>query len=139
MVICNMLIGVLCAVVIEMSIKEKDQAAVTMMRDTVFQHLQQCDDGDGLVTEAELNEVLNKPTSRAVLEELKVDMLFVKALQAIHFKGKGKHIPIHSITELMLSCRGDKPATVHTVSSSIAFLVTSMRTMENHLRRHENH
>jgi len=105
------------------------------MKESILLHLKKFDDGDGLISKKELDEVMNAPHSMVVLDRLNVDRVFMKALQQMFFKNEDMQIPIKAVMELMLSCRGDCPATVHTVASSISYLATTMMQLERHLVR----
>merc|ERR1712039_162350 len=116
-----MLIGVMCEVVAEVAEKERDTKAITLLKQSILTHLQKFDDGDGMIAKEELERVMNEPDSRQVLDSLNVDRVFLVALQKMLYIGDRHEVPIRTVMELMLSCRGDSPATVHTIASSITF------------------
>merc|ERR1712232_595482 len=72
--IMNMLIGVLCEVVTGVAAAEKEDAAVRLMKHTIFLELKKFDDGDGDISEDELNELMGTEASAKVLEELGIDI-----------------------------------------------------------------
>merc|ERR1711933_18065 len=81
LVICNMLIGVMCEVVAEVAAKERDSKAVSMLKQSILTFLQKYDDGDGMISQEELESVMNEPEPKAVLASLNVDRVFLLALQ----------------------------------------------------------
>merc|ERR1711871_644427 len=135
MVICNMLIGVLCEVVGNVAKEQRDSSAIALMKESILLHLKKFDNGDGLISKQELDEVMNSPHSKVVLDHLNVDLVFMTALQQMFFKKDEAQVPIKVVMELMLSCRGDCPATVHTVASSLSYLASTMVKLEKHVVR----
>jgi len=136
MVICNMLIGVLCEVVAQVAATERDSKAVMLLKETLLTHLSGFDDGDGMITKDELDSVLFAPASRAMLRELKIDRVFMLALQKMFFSttDDSMTMPIKGVMELMLSCRADSPATVHTIANSLSYLSTRLDFTDNQLK-----
>jgi len=65
--VMNMLIGVLCEVVSSVARSEKDEAAVRLVKESILLQLKKCDDGDGMISHAELNIVLQDPDSQDIL------------------------------------------------------------------------
>jgi hypothetical protein len=133
--VMNMLIGVLCEVVSLVTRAEKDEAAVSLVRESILVELRKCDDGDGMITRQELDRVMHDRHSKAVLRELNVDILFLTALQSALFQKKGESVSIKSVIKLMLICRGDLPSTVQHVASGQAFLHTLITHLDKRISR----
>merc|ERR1719247_2243282 len=106
----NMLIGVLCEVVSTVTQREKDEAAVKIVKESILLELKKFDDGDGMITHEELVEVLQDPHSQEILHSLDIDRLFLTELQSALFRSGGERVPIKGILELVLLCRGELPS-----------------------------
>merc|ERR1711972_1258415 len=104
--VMNMLIGVLCEVVVRMAQADRDDTAIRVVKETILAHLRQYDIGDGLISQAELKQVMEDPTSKQVLHKLNIDRLFLVELQTIFFPNPETKIAIRDVMELMLMCRG---------------------------------
>jgi len=137
MVICNMLIGILCAVVQDVTQNEKDFAAARGLKVSMLQHLEKYDDGDGLISKMELEEVMHEPESQAILEELRIDRVFLQAVQRMLYATTAQ-IPIKDAMELMLTCRADSPATVHTLAQCLSYLSWKLNSVEQAVRGESN-
>jgi voltage-gated sodium channel len=110
--VMNMLIGILCEVVSGVAASEKEEAAGRVMRETILMELKKFDDGDGLIDEDEVNELMADPRSIEVLDALGIDISFLQGLQVMTYEEPGVSFPMKTIIEQMLSCRGDLPCTV---------------------------
>lgn len=133
MMILNMLIGVMCEVVAAVDRAEKDESAVAMIKDSLFNLLHDFDDGDGLLTHAEVEEVMRSKTARKVFRELNVDELFATELLTTLFKTKKSRASIKGVMKLMLMCRGDLNVTVEHMSSGQAFLAAKIDRLDSRL------
>jgi Ca2+-binding EF-hand superfamily protein len=110
--IMNMVIGVLCEVVAEVTAAEKEEAEVLFMKKNILVELKKFDDGDGMISEEELNELMTEETSVRVLEALGVDINFLQTLQVMTYEVPEIGVPIPELMEQMLMCRQDTPATM---------------------------
>lgn len=111
MTVMNMLIGVLCEVVSAVAASEKDEAAINIMKQVILVQLKKFDaDGNNSISESELRQVVQDPESVAILESLQVDVQYLMELQQVLFHHQPE-VPIASIMDLMLECRGDLPTT----------------------------
>jgi len=133
MVICNMLIGVLCEVVGEVTQAERNAKDISVLKDCMWHHLESYDDGDGRISKEEFGMILKDPVSKTILKELKVDLSFMSALSMVFFDEKNTHVPFHAVIELMLACRGDNAATVHTIANSMSFLIGRLNSLEKNI------
>jgi hypothetical protein len=134
LVICNMLIGVLCEVLAKVTQSQKNLNDFRMLKDTVLQHLQQHDDGDGMLSSSEFESVMHEPESKALLKELNVDRAFMVAMQKMFEASDDEvELPIQGILEMLLACRADTPATVQTVASSLSYVTFRLEALENHM------
>jgi hypothetical protein len=133
--VMNMLIGVLCEVVSSVTRKEKDEAAVRFVKQSILMELKKFDDGDGMITREELDKVMHDEHSKAVLASLNVDRLFLTELQSALFQKKGERVTISGIIELMLMCRGDLPSTVQHIATGQAFMHSLITRLDKHLTK----
>lgn len=136
MVICNMLIGVLCEVVTQVAQRERDSKAIRLLKETMLIHLKQYDGGDGKISKDQLKEVMSEKSSRELLDHLNIDTVFMLALQKMLYTKHDTLIPIKGVMELMLTCRGDTPATVHTIANCLSYLSSRLDKLDLHLKDH---
>lgn len=107
-----MLIGVLCEVVSAVAANEKEEAAIKLMKQTMLLELKKYDDGDGMINEDELNELMACPSSVSVLQTLGVDVPFLQELQVMTYSKPDTAVPIEGLIEQMLTCRTELNYTV---------------------------
>merc|ERR1712113_295204 len=80
--VMNMLIGVLCEVVSQVAATEKEEAAITLMKETILGMLKQYDtNGRFMIGRDEMEEVLTEPMTQGVLLGLEVDVEYLQDLQ----------------------------------------------------------
>lgn len=120
-------------------VAEKDKAALDLMKDSVLRMLKALDtDNSGAITWQELGQVFEDGESLQCLVRLKVDVLYLMELREMIFPRRDSHVSITSIMDLILACRGDRPATVQDVVDGLQFtrwsLTTSMKNLEVRLR-----
>lgn len=132
--VMNMLIGVLCEVVSAVAANEKEEAAIRVMKQTILIELKKFDDGDGLIDEDELNELMADPYSVTVLESLGIDVPFLQELQVMTFDKPGMTCPIEHLIEQMLTCRRDL---IFTVKHMVLQQKLSHWNLENKIMKHE--
>jgi hypothetical protein len=132
--VLNLLVGVLVDVVSTVAHTEKEEAETNIMKDKILHELKQFDDGDGLITEEELNEVMIDPQSVVALERIGVDVSFLQYLQVMTYEDPDAQVPIHDILDQMLTCRQQTPATMK-------HLMTQQRLtiwiLQNKIAQHE--
>lgn len=103
--VMNMLIGVLVEVVSAVSASEQEEADIHVMKQTVLKELKRFDNGDGMINEDELNEMMACRDSVKVLQQLGIDVTFLQDLQVWSYSVPGSELPIEALIEQMLSCR----------------------------------
>jgi hypothetical protein len=133
MTVMNMLIGVICEVVSAVAQGEKDAAAVALVKESILMDLKKFDDGKGNISKHGLMEVMEDPQSKAVLQSLNVDRLFLLQLQAMLFPTPEAQVSIKGVLELMLMCRGDSITTVQTLASGLLYLSGLIQNIERHI------
>jgi len=146
MTVLNLLIGVICEVITEVSQKERDENAIRMMKETILLELIKFDeDGNKKISKSELETVMSDHLTLQVLHCLDVDVAYLRAVQHMLLPERESEATMDSILELMLNCRGTLPTTVrHLVGSQtfMQFIIESsidrLQTyMDQTLRLHE--
>jgi voltage-gated sodium channel len=132
--VMNLLVGVLVDVVSVVASSEKEEAATTLMKEKILYELKKFDDGDSLISEDELNEVMVDPLSVAVLEKIGVDVFFLQTLQVMTYEDPDTQVPIHEILDQMLSCRRQMPVTMKHLITQTHLMIWSM---SNKILQHE--
>jgi voltage-gated sodium channel len=121
--VLNMLIGVLCEVVSAVGQREKDEADVRLVKQTLLAELNRLDqDGDGKISQAEMKTVVEDKASLMVLQELDVDVSELREIHDMLFTDDPlQEIPIVDVMESFLLYRGDQQATVKHLVNGQAF------------------
>jgi len=110
--VMNMVIGVLCEVVASVTAAEKEEHEIKLMKETILLELKKFDDGDGMITEEELSELMTEPKSVEVLEALGVDVNFLQTLQVMTYEFPDAEVSIPDLMDQMLMCREETPVTM---------------------------
>eukprot|EP00747_Dinoflagellata_sp_TGD_P112815 gnl/TRDRNA2_/TRDRNA2_171563_c7_seq1.p1 gnl/TRDRNA2_/TRDRNA2_171563_c7~~gnl/TRDRNA2_/TRDRNA2_171563_c7_seq1.p1 ORF type:complete len:375 (+),score=69.68 gnl/TRDRNA2_/TRDRNA2_171563_c7_seq1:365-1489(+) len=119
--VLNMLIGVLCEVVSAVAAAEKEDNAIRMVKDNLLHMLKMLDeDGSGLISQVEIQGVLEDQAALAVLESLHVDMRHLMEHLEMYFE-RQTELSIHEIMDLILILRGERPPTVKDLLHSMSF------------------
>jgi len=122
MTVMNMLIGVLCEVVSEVAQSERDEAAVCLMKKTILVELLSFDkDGNRMISEEELTQVMENDETLTVLRSLEIDPSCLRELYRMMFYKKGKQVSIERVMELLLMYRGNLPITVRHMADIQAY------------------
>jgi hypothetical protein len=129
MVICNMLIGVLCEVVSQVTVSQRDNNAIHRLKSSLLSHLEAFDDGDGMLSKEEIEQVMHEPESKRLMEEMKVDRVFMLAMLNLFYRNGKDGFPICGILELLLECRSDNPATVATTAHTLSYLTFKLEQL----------
>eukprot|EP00928_Gymnodinium_smaydae_P089247 TRINITY_DN7323_c0_g1_i1.p1 TRINITY_DN7323_c0_g1~~TRINITY_DN7323_c0_g1_i1.p1 ORF type:complete len:668 (+),score=96.61 TRINITY_DN7323_c0_g1_i1:68-2071(+) len=132
--VMNLLVGVLVNVVTIVADGEKEESATNLMKEQILYELKSFDDGDGLISEDELNEVMTSEKSVEVLESIGVDVSFLQTLQVMTYEDPDAVVPIHEILHQMLTCRRELPATMEHL---ILQTHLSIWMMSNKILQHE--
>eukprot|EP00747_Dinoflagellata_sp_TGD_P037330 gnl/TRDRNA2_/TRDRNA2_139014_c1_seq1.p1 gnl/TRDRNA2_/TRDRNA2_139014_c1~~gnl/TRDRNA2_/TRDRNA2_139014_c1_seq1.p1 ORF type:complete len:318 (-),score=40.43 gnl/TRDRNA2_/TRDRNA2_139014_c1_seq1:168-1121(-) len=116
--VMNLLIGVTCEVVNEVSDNEREEAAIRKVKVSILAMLKQFDcDGAGQISKDELQMVMKDPAAIEVLVGLQVDLSYLKMMEEILFE-KQPEVHIEEVMDVILMCRGSLPSTVkHLVKS----------------------
>jgi hypothetical protein len=139
LVICNMLIGVLCEVVSTTTAEQRSKHDKARLKDSMLTHLAKFDNGDGMLSNEELLQVMNEPESRSVLMELNVDRTFVLALMKMFSFEDDAGLPIPVIFEMLLASRADNHATVQTIASFLSYVTFRLEQLGEYLASQMQH
>jgi len=118
----NMLIGVLCDVVTNVGQQLRDDADIALVKIGILKELQQFDgNGDGTITQLELEHVMRSEQAQAVLDDLEIDAAALEQLHGMLFQCPTDPVPILTIVENCLNYRGSQAATVKHLIDGMVF------------------
>mmetsp|Transcript_44582 Transcript_44582/g.100194 ORF Transcript_44582/g.100194 Transcript_44582/m.100194 type:complete len:272 (+) Transcript_44582:2-817(+) len=122
MTMMNMLIGILCEVVSAVAQAEKEEMAITLVKQKLLSQLRRIDvNGDGSLTRTEMRSMLEDHESVKTLCNLKVDVPYLYDLQdMVYGPGVAEH-EIATLLELILALRGDRPPTMQDMIDMMTF------------------
>jgi Ca2+-binding EF-hand superfamily protein len=132
--VMNMVIGVLCEVVASVTEAEKEEGAHNLMKETILVELKKFDDGDGLISEDELGDLMTNKMAVQCLQALGVNVDFLQTLQVKAFEIPGSTISIPDLLEQMLMCREDG---IITMKHSILLQEITTWVVSNKIRQLE--
>mmetsp|Transcript_43081 Transcript_43081/g.97261 ORF Transcript_43081/g.97261 Transcript_43081/m.97261 type:complete len:181 (+) Transcript_43081:2-544(+) len=116
----NMLIGILCEVISAVAHAEEEESAITMVKKTLLLMLMRLDrDGSRTLSEPEITNVIHDKLSLEVLFDLKVDVPYLMDMQHMIFRDIHTEMPIKMMMDLILACRGDRPAQMQDVMDAV--------------------
>lgn len=122
MTVMNMLVGVLCEVVSAVAHSEKEAAAVAMIKGSLLLMLKRIDtDGSGEISYDEMQTVMHDPHANEVLQSMQVDITYLMEIIEMIFEEPDKNLSIPEVMEMLLDCRGDRPATLKDLIDSQTF------------------
>jgi len=125
--VMNLLIGVICEVVSEVSNLERDEKHSRVLKDTILVELLKFDhDGNRMISQKELTQVMSDPFTHRVLKHIDVDVGYLAAVQPMLLPYPDSEASIESIMDLILTCRGSLPVTVKHLVNSQTFMGWNM-------------
>merc|ERR1719454_514990 len=127
LLVLQMLIGVLVDVVSQITADERDAGDIALVKQELLEDLQEFGGDDNKISKEELYTVMNNPKSKALLKRLKINRLFLTELQKLMFPSPDSQVPIASVLDMMLMCRGDKQATIESLSCGICYLAQEVK------------
>jgi hypothetical protein len=132
LLILQMLIGVLCDVVSQVGQERRDSECIGLVRQELLGDFQKYDDGDGKISREEFLLIVNSDNSKALLKKLNINRLFLLEVADLMFPSTTDvQVPIKTILEMMIMCRGSNTATVEIVSSALMFLSNELGALED--------
>jgi hypothetical protein len=120
------LIGVLCDVVSGVAQERKDADTIALVRQEMLADLLKFDGSDGKVSKDEMFQLVEGPKSRALMKKLNINRLFMLQMAALMYPNQNSHVPIRTVLDLMVMCKGDNTATVQIIASSLCYLSNEM-------------
>jgi len=110
MTVMNMLIGVLCEVVSAVAASEREEAAISLMKETILVLLKNVDvDKSGEISKAEMRELVKDPGALNVFDELQVNVKYLTLMQEYLLDEGSGDLSIKLIMDLILTSRGERP------------------------------
>jgi len=132
--VMNMLIGVLCQVVLDVSAEEKENIVKAQMQSTLLVMLQNLDaDSSGQLSKDEVQSVICEPGAVAIMMDIQVDTQHLLDLMEMLYVNEDSTLPISVIMNIVLSLRGKRPVTMNDFAKSNNFL---MWALESQLAQH---
>jgi hypothetical protein len=122
LLILQMLIGVLCDVVSGVAQERKDADTIALVRQEMLADLLKFDGGDGKVSKDEMFALVQGPKSRALMKKLNINRLFMLQMATLMYPNQNSHVPIRTVLDLMVMCKGDNNATVDIIASALCYL-----------------
>jgi hypothetical protein len=138
MVILQMLIGVLCEVVIRITKNERDGHDIALIKQELTKTVAEIASEPGVVSREEVERVMTRPTSKALLKKLNINRTFFMELQNLLFYSQTK-VGIKNVIQLMLICRGDDVATVESVAGGFCYISQELGIMREHMGTMHEH
>jgi len=113
MTVMNMLIGVLCQVVSAVAAVEQENNAIQLVKTTLLVMLKTLDDnGNGLISKDELQQMVEHPEALEVLHSLDLDPKDLVEHLDMHYELEASDDPqlhINKIIDVILLMRGERP------------------------------
>jgi len=132
--VLNMVIGVLCEVVLDVSNFEKEEAIREEMSTTLLVMLENLDDDrSGHLSKAEILDVMEEPEAVAVLKDIQVDTQHLLDVFDMLYERDDTTLPISVIMNIVLTLRGQRPSTMNDIAKGQNFMVWAMESqMQQH-------
>jgi len=133
--VMNMLIGVLCQVVIEVSADEKETQAKDQMKSTLFVMLNNLDaDKSGQLDKSEVQSVIRNPEAIAIMNDIQVDTQYLLDISEMLFTDEDSTLPISVFMNIVLTLRGKRPPTMNDIAKGHNLQMWAMETQLTHHR-----
>lgn len=146
MLLLNMLIGVMCEAVSNISSMEKERALKEKMTSKVRELLNISNldvDNNGLISKTELLSLLESPDAAMVLHDAGVDMVGLLDISDLVFQSDtlgnefDKELTFDEFMELLLALRGENTATVKDIVDFKKVMNTHFTAVSNNLAQME--
>jgi hypothetical protein len=126
LLILQMLIGVLCDVVSGVGQERRDADTIALVRQEMLADLLKFSGGDGKISQEEMLALIRGPRSRALMKKLNINRLFMLQMATLMYPNPNSQVPIRTVLNLMVMCKGDNGATVQIIASSLCYLSNEM-------------
>lgn len=131
MLVMNMLIGILCEVVAATAQTEKDNQAISRIKNSLLLVFKAFDSDDtGTISWDELMRVIESPGARCVLADIAVDIPYLVSYCEMLFEDDDE-LPITEIMDLVLKTRGDLEVTSGDIFRNHDFVFWQLKTLLN--------
>jgi hypothetical protein len=125
--VMNMLIGVLCQVVLDVSEAETEDHVKAEMSKTLLVMLENLDDdGSGELSKKELQDVIAEPEAIKILNEIQVDTQHLLDIFEMLYTNEGTTLPIHVILNIVLMLRGRRSVTMDDFAKGYNFILWAL-------------
>jgi len=133
--VINMLIGVLCEVVVDVSAEEKEAAAKEKMKKTLLVMLQELDaDNSGQLSKSEVQSVICHPEAVAIMNDIQVDTQYLLDISEMLFVNEDSSLPISVFMNIVLTLRGKRPPTMNDIAKGHNLSMWAIETQLTHHR-----
>jgi len=133
--VMNMLIGVLCEVVLDVSAEEKESHAKGKMRKTLFVMLEELDeDKSGELSKKEVQGVICDPSAVAIMNDIQVDTQYLLDISEMLFTNEDSTLPISVFMNIVLTLRGKRVPTMNDMAKAHNLSMWAMETQLTHHR-----
>lgn len=131
--VMNMVIGVLCEVVIDVSAEEKESHAKEKMQKTLFVMLQELDaDNSGELSKEEVQSVIKLPEAVAIMNDIQVDTQYLLDVSEMLFIHPESTLPISVFMNIVLTLRGRREPTLNDMAKNHNLMMWAMETQLAH-------
>eukprot|EP00928_Gymnodinium_smaydae_P030038 TRINITY_DN22446_c0_g1_i1.p1 TRINITY_DN22446_c0_g1~~TRINITY_DN22446_c0_g1_i1.p1 ORF type:complete len:599 (+),score=73.29 TRINITY_DN22446_c0_g1_i1:88-1884(+) len=147
LLLLNMLVGILCEVACNVSAREKEQLSVNLVKEKVWQVLAETgldENGDGLISQAELLRIFDNENATRRLQEAGVDIVGLVDFADVIFQSDahgheyGKLLDFNDFMSLVLQLRGTNSVTVKDVVDLRKFVHAKTTQVSNQVARVED-
>jgi hypothetical protein len=138
LLILQMLIGVLCDVVSQVGQERRDSDTISLVRQEILSDLLSHDQGDGKISKAEWLSLVEGPKSKVLMKRLNINRMFMTQMASLMYPDEEAEVPIKTVMELMIMCKGDNGATVQIIASALCFLTNELAELHDNMVFHMN-
>lgn len=134
--VMNMLIGVLCQVVLDVSAEEEENNVKAQMAKSLLVMLEDLDDDkSGQLSKTEVQDVISEPLAISIMKDIQVDTNHLLDLTEMLYPDESSTLPIPTFMNILLQLRGKRPVTMNDLAKANNFM---MWAMETQLTAHRN-
>lgn len=132
--VMNMLIGVLCQVVLDVSAEEEESHVKAQMAKSLLVMLEELDDDkSGQLSKAEVQDVISEPEAIAIMKDIQVDTNHLLDLTDMLYPSEEGSLEIPTFMNILLALRGKRQVTMNDLAKSNNF---TMWALERQLGQH---
>jgi hypothetical protein len=132
LLVLQMLIGVLCDVVSQVGAERQDSYSIGLIKQELTANLRAYDHGDGKISFIDIKKFFCEDHTRKVFKKLGINSLFCFELIGMIFPTQETEtrIPLASILDFIVMCRGSNPANVQIIAHALCFLSSELIDMQ---------